>query len=368
MASHGSSRVSSIAARTRVLIVDDNPEVAYVLSEILISLGYAVQTAVDGREAIALFQADSPAVVLLDVRMPEMNGTEVFAELQRIDARVPVIFVTATTDEATARQLLHAGAFDFVSKPVDRKYLGLAVAAATGDPWPVIARDLDDAPSDGKSGALKMAYGVMALCRRANGPEHERMRLEQLVHLALRHALTGQGEQALECLHQVHAWLGEDALAWMAPGDAEALRIELAPLAAAVPAPDPGDGDLRGVCVLLVDDEADSREVMAVALELAGATVTTVSSAREALKVLEARAPDVLVSDIMMPDRDGYWLNREAKALMRRRSTELPTLAVTGFARDHDRDLALASGFDDYLPKPVDPGELCRRVATLVSD
>ena len=72
---------------SRVLVVDDNPEVVYVLTESLVSAGYAVQTAVNGREAIDLFTADRPDAVLLDIRMPGMSGTDVFFELRRIDAR-----------------------------------------------------------------------------------------------------------------------------------------------------------------------------------------------------------------------------------------------------------------------------------------
>jgi len=355
-----SSRPRDIAARSRVLIVDDNPEVTYVLSESLISFGYAVQTAAGGKEALEIFAATRPALVLLDLRMPLMNGVEVFRELRRVDDRVPVIVVTALTDEALARSLLRDGAFDFVSKPVDHAYLGLTAAAATGNPWPVIAKEMgDDAVLERKSTTLKIAYGVMALCRRLDGPPNERGRLETLAHRALRFALSGRSEPALACLHAMQRDLDDGGLAWMLPDDAHALTVELALL------PPQAGRELRGVRVLLVDDEADSREVMGVALELAGATVTLATTAEDALYVLKSGLPHVIVSDIAMPGRDGYWLTREAKAMAV--DAKLPTLAVTGF-RNQDRSRALESGFDDWVMKPVDPVELCRRVATLVTD
>jgi CheY-like chemotaxis protein len=211
---------------SRVLVVDDNPEVMYVLTETLIAAGYAVQTAVNGREAIDLFTADRPDAVLLDIRMPAMSGIDVFFELRRIDARVPVIFVTASADEATARELLRAGAADFVSKPVDGNYLRLCVAAATGTPWSIDAARADE-PALAKPAALRLAYGLVALSRRLRGPDRDRIRLEKLAHEALRYAIVGRPDTALASLLEVRGWFADGSLGWLAPADAKALRAEL---------------------------------------------------------------------------------------------------------------------------------------------
>jgi PAS domain S-box-containing protein len=122
--------------------------------------------------------------------------------------------------------------------------------------------------------------------------------------------------------------------------------------------------DLRGVHVLAVDDEIDALGLARVALETAGARVTTASSGAAALELLVSAQPDVLVADIGMPEMDGFDLIKRVRALPHE-IREIPAAAVTAFARSEDRTRALRSGFDMHLAKPVDPGELVASVATL---
>jgi signal transduction histidine kinase/ActR/RegA family two-component response regulator len=137
----------------------------------------------------------------------------------------------------------------------------------------------------------------------------------------------------------------------------------------AAPHADPPDSpsltSLEGVRVLIVDDDADAREVMASALETSGATVTAAASADEALELLGGNAAiDVLLSDIAMPGHDGYDLIRQVRS----RSTELaaiPAAAVTACASSDERDRALAAGFQLHLAKPVLPHALVEAVASL---
>jgi CheY-like chemotaxis protein len=122
---------------------------------------------------------------------------------------------------------------------------------------------------------------------------------------------------------------------------------------------------LTGIRVLLVDDEADSREMMTSALETCGATVVAAASATEAIRAL-ARAPvDVLLSDIAMPDKDGYELIREIRATRTTRIARVPAAAVTACVREDDRQRALDAGFQMHLAKPVHPSALARAVAAL---
>ncbi len=121
---------------------------------------------------------------------------------------------------------------------------------------------------------------------------------------------------------------------------------------------------LAGLRVLAVDDDRDTLDVVAELLSLRGAEVVPAASAAEALKALERFDPDVLVSDIGMPERDGYDLIRDIRSLGRG-PAELPAVAVTAFASPEDRRRALAAGFQVHLPKPVDPGELTAVVARL---
>jgi len=127
---------------------------------------------------------------------------------------------------------------------------------------------------------------------------------------------------------------------------------------------------LQGKRVLVVDDEADTREFYTLVLEECGASVTAVSSVSDALESLRQQRPDVLLSDIGMPVQDGYALLRQVRALEVERGGRLPAVALTAYARDLDRQQAIAAGFEKHLPKPVEPAELVAVVANLagVSD
>jgi CheY-like chemotaxis protein len=128
-----------------------------------------------------------------------------------------------------------------------------------------------------------------------------------------------------------------------------------------------GDGmpDLGGLRVLVVDDEVDACEAIAVALELAGANARTARSARDALGVIEAWAPDVLVSDIGLPQEDGYALIRTVRAGAAGPRGGVPALALTAYAHAEDRARALRAGYQAHLAKPVDLRELVAVVSRL---
>ncbi len=113
--------------------------------------------------------------------------------------------------------------------------------------------------------------------------------------------------------------------------------------------------------VLAVDDDADARELLRIAFGRAGAQVTVADSARAALAALEAVSPDVLVSDIGMPDGDGYELLQSVRAA--ERGSRLPAVALTAYARPEDRDRAIRAGFQLHVAKPIDPTALVRAVA-----
>jgi PAS domain S-box-containing protein len=125
-----------------------------------------------------------------------------------------------------------------------------------------------------------------------------------------------------------------------------------------------GARPLCGIHVLVVDDETDARELVAAVLTEAGATVTAVGSAREAIAAIETARPDVLVSDIGMPAEDGYSLIRRIRA-MEKSVGRIPAAALTAYASVQDRTRALLAGYSSHLPKPVEPAELTAVVANL---
>ena len=119
--------------------------------------------------------------------------------------------------------------------------------------------------------------------------------------------------------------------------------------------------ELEGLTVLVVDDQADALDLIRRVLEDCAATVLTAATANEALRLIEQRRPHVLVSDIGMPEVDGYELLKRVRALDRR----LPAIALTAFARSEDRTKALRAGFMVHVAKPVDPSELVATVASV---
>ena len=123
------------------------------------------------------------------------------------------------------------------------------------------------------------------------------------------------------------------------------------------------DGKLAGVKVLVLDDEADARQLMRRVLSRCEAEVALASSAAEAFDLVETFLPDVIVSDVGMPEVDGYDFIRRVRA--KRASKVLPAAALTAFAHAEDRKHALLAGFQTHLAKPVDPAELVAVVASL---
>jgi CheY-like chemotaxis protein len=115
----------------------------------------------------------------------------------------------------------------------------------------------------------------------------------------------------------------------------------------------------------LVEDDADSRELLASILAGRGASVRTAGSGRAALDLLGAELPDVLVSDIGMPVMDGYALIREVRRLGVAAAARVPALALTAYARAEDERRAFAEGFQMHLTKPVDPLALAVAVSSL---
>jgi PAS domain S-box-containing protein len=159
------------------------------------------------------------------------------------------------------------------------------------------------------------------------------------------------------------------------------VRLPVAPVRReAVKAPDPPrtaaavgafacPPELAGVCVLVVDDEADTREMLAVVLGQCEADVHTAASADEALAVLDGRdgwRPDLLVSDIGMPEEDGYSLIKKVRQRPTERGGGIPAVALTAYARLEDRMQALAAGFQMHVAKPVEPAELILVIHSLL--
>ncbi len=120
--------------------------------------------------------------------------------------------------------------------------------------------------------------------------------------------------------------------------------------------------DLSKLVILVVEDDPDARELMQAVLEQRGATVLAADCVALGVELFEERTPDVVISDIAMPDEDGFALVRRLRALPPERGGERPIIALSAYVATSDRVRALAAGFNRYLHKPVDFDELVRAI------
>jgi CheY-like chemotaxis protein len=125
-------------------------------------------------------------------------------------------------------------------------------------------------------------------------------------------------------------------------------------------------GLLDGLKILVVDDEADSRELVTAILTRSGSEVRCSDSAAEAIVALKEWHPDVLISDIGMPHEDGYGLVKKVRKLRSKWAKEITAVALTAYATDEDRNKALSAGFQTHVTKPIEPKELVNSIASAV--
>lgn len=155
-------------------------------------------------------------------------------------------------------------------------------------------------------------------------------------------------------------------------GSTFTVQLPLAPVderRPARPAPKSNGDDahaLKGLRILLVEDEPDARELIAMLLQKSGAQVEAVDTAKGALKSLSEFAPDVLVSDIGLPVESGYDLIRKVRALTSE-IKEVPAIALTAFASENDRRTSLSAGFQAHLAKPIEPADLLKTITLVIN-
>jgi hypothetical protein len=127
-----------------------------------------------------------------------------------------------------------------------------------------------------------------------------------------------------------------------------------------------GNNALAGVTVLLVDDDGDTREMVAAVLTGRGATVRSCASAAEGIEAWEGLKPDVIVSDIGMPNEDGFSFIRRLRTMNGSEEPLAPAIALTAYASGEDRNRTLEAGFQIHVAKPLEPDQLVTAIASLV--
>lgn len=186
----------------RILVVDDEAPVREVLTEYFATEGYDVESATSGLEALGVIRGGRADLVLLDVRMPGMDGLQVLRQIRELTDSLPVIMVTANEDVALARETLKLGAFDYVAKPFDFDYLDRAVAAGlarVGTKLADAATTASDEPWKRLVHAVFRAARAMGQTARASTGE----RLESAALAASRDAGAGRDAGADEHLAEV---------------------------------------------------------------------------------------------------------------------------------------------------------------------
>jgi len=126
-------------------------------------------------------------------------------------------------------------------------------------------------------------------------------------------------------------------------------------------------GVLQGLRIVVVDDDNDARDLLTTVLTQRGAQVYEAECAADAFALVESERPDVLVSDIAMPEEDGYMLIGRVRRLTAERGGTTPAIAVTAYAGGADRARALAAGFDVHFAKPIDVDSLVDKLVALRS-
>jgi DNA-binding NtrC family response regulator len=289
-------------SKIRVLLVDDEKDYVKAMAERMEMRDVSSRVAFSGDEALRMVEDEAPDVMVLDLRMPGIDGMEVLERVKREHPNVQVIILSghgSEKEEAEARRL---GAFDYLKKPMDTGDVLKTVRAA----WKKGLKFLKDSKDefDRSMTAAALAEG-------------------------------GAADMAREAMR-------------------EPRREEVEELPAPAPPPQAPDTSGRGLNVLFVDDEEDFVRTMAERMEMREVGSEVALDGTQALRMLEDEIPDVMVLDLRMPGLDGMEVLRRVKNTY----PQIEVIIMTGHGSDSDEKEARSLGAFDYLRKPVDINDL----------
>jgi DNA-binding response OmpR family regulator len=198
--------------RGSILVVDDEPRMAQLLAEYLVEHGYRVVVAHSGIEALTKLDLEKPSVVLLDVRMPGMDGVEVLRRIRSFDQQVGILMISANDDVELAKQTVEMGAFDYTLKPVDFAYLSRAVekmlAQVPAAPAPPVA-SADAAPASPQNLLYDLALEIFRTTRTFSPVARDSVGrdLEQAALTAMQRGASGEKHDVIRALNQIRTML-----------------------------------------------------------------------------------------------------------------------------------------------------------------
>ena len=290
-------------SKIRVLLVDDEEDYVRTMAERMDMRDLQSTVALSGEEALQLLDTDPPDVIVLDLRMPGMQGMEVLERVKRDHPHIQVIILTGHGGEKEEREARRLGAFEYVQKPAD---LGTLVGTIQG--------------------AWKRSIQAAKEFIKEQGEEFDRT----MTAAAL--AEGGMPDEAREVMEKAHGLARQTRN--IEPGAGGALKI------------------------LLVDDEEDYVRTMAERLQMRDLGSNVALNGEEALSVLEDDLPDVMVLDLKMPGIGGL----EVLEAVKSRYPDVQVIILTGHGSEKDEAIALRLGAFAYLKKPVDIQDLMAEV------
>jgi len=286
-------------SKIRVLLVDDEKDYVKAMAERMQMRDVSSRVALSGDEALRMIENEAPDVMVLDLRMPGIDGMEVLERVKRDHPHVQVIILTGHGSEKEEEAARRLGAFEYLQKPTDTNDVLKTVRAA----WKKSLRFLKESKDefDRSMTAAALAEG-------------------------------GAPETAREIMRE--------------PRQEE----ETTP----APTPRELDTSARGLNVLFVDDEEDFVRTMAERMEMREVGSEVALSGTQALQMLESEIPDVMVLDLRMPGLDGIEVLRRVKDTY----PQVEVIIMTGHGSERDEEEARKLGAYDYLRKPVDINDL----------
>lgn len=287
-------------SKIRVLLVDDEQDYVQAMAERMQMRDVSSRVALSGDEALQMVEEETPDVMVLDLRMPGIDGMEVLERVKREHPRVQVIILTGHGSEQEEEAARRLGAFDYLQKPTDTNDVLETVRSAWSRSLQFIRES--KAEFDRSMAAAALAEG--------GAPE-----------------------------------LAQEAIRGGRQQDADAAA------SAAIPE---SDTPARGLNVLFVDDEEDFVKTMAERMEMREVGSDVALNGTQALEMLENETPDVMVLDLRMPGLDGMEVLRRVKATY----PQIEVIVMTGHGSESDEEEARRLGAFDYLQKPVDINDL----------
>jgi DNA-binding NtrC family response regulator len=289
-------------SKIKLLLVDDEEDYVKTMAERMEMRDVGSRVALSGEEALQMVEEEAPDVMVLDLRMPGINGMEVLERVKREHPHVQVIILTGHGSEKEEKEARRLGAFEYLQKPADTSQLLGTVRSAWARGLKFLKESRDEFERTMTAAAL--AEGGLPEMARKRG---------------------------------------------RAPSQKDA---------AAEARPDEAESSGEGIKVLFVDDEEDFVRTMAERMEMRELGGEVAFSGQQALEMLENDVPDVMVLDLRMPGIDGMEVLRRVKKSL----PQIEVIIMTGHGSDKDEEEARRLGAFDYLRKPVDIEHLMETV------